>query len=113
MTHTIAWTIDENLGILGKVRCDAPEGTNCRLICDSGCEEWSPAGHEHALVDGGFCLIAAHLNIDPEALAEMYAGNETELRNAAIVSTWDGDYFTWNYAPVDELVTTNPEGTAA
>ena len=80
--------------------CDAPEGTSCRMWCDSDlCSDGYQEGHEaHDLFDQGECGIISCLNGDTSCIPELYEGPETRLRSDFIDLSWDSDGVTWSYS---------------
>lgn len=51
----------------------------------------------------GECNITTWLN-ESGTWDESYDGLETEVRSGLIVATWEGEYYTWEYAKPAEAV---------
>jgi hypothetical protein len=98
MTHRIKFTLHES-GIHAEFTCDAPVGTQCRLTCPDGCEEWDYIDHEHKLIDYGKCLYLDYFEALDEEVWLMFSGEEgTELRSGEVEVTYEGDgIVTWEY----------------
>jgi hypothetical protein len=105
--HSVVWWLDHDT-VWGQLLCSAPEGSNCRLICDKGCESW-PCGCEgHELVDYGKCNAAEWIT-DCGSLEEMYSGKDLRpLKDGPVEVTWEGDYYSWRY--VDDFLPRTDDG---
>lgn len=108
MTHKLKvsinrWTVDFG------VKCESPEGSDCRLVCPEGCESWTVQRDEdgpyhvpfeleedgntfkrHRMVDSGKCNTALWLNDDPSLIPELYDGNEFVIGEHEITPVWSG-----------------------
>ena len=93
--HSIAWTIEGDW-ITGKLICVAPEGADCRLVCEQGCETVPCTGEDHRLVDGGSCNAAVWINeTGPQ---EAHGGDSPEtLRDGPVDVWWSGTSWRWAY----------------
>lgn len=108
MTHKMKFYIDR-YGIHVEPVCEAPEGSDCRLICDEHCESWVVERNEHGvfhrvwddiggtlteerhlMVDSGECNICLWLNDDPTLIPELYDGKELVIGEREIVPVWQG-----------------------
>src|SRR4029077_15637721 len=90
-------------------KCDAPEGTLCRMVCarcqkaqeEQGVCEYAEPPCEPDLQDMGRCQILLWFTED--APEECYNGeNGQPVRGPdwqPIVPEWDGDNYLWDYAP--------------
>ena len=78
-------------GLVPTFSCDAPVGSECRLTCSVGCEDWEQ-DHEHEMVDSGECQYVIWLengdfDWSHEGIAVLYDG--------PIDAKWMGDYFSF------------------
>lgn len=94
-THQVKWYVDDMA--YGKLECLAPPGADCRLVCVEGCESWPCGDPPHALMDNGVCNAVEW--IDNTDLGECHTGGEESIRNGVVTVEWDGDCWTWRYAP--------------
>lgn len=108
--HRIEWTHDEDR-TTARVVCDAPEGADCRLTCDEGCEEWTIERDEsgpfhsvctleddlrHDMRDMGECNVALYLN-EGECIEEMRSGDPSPIvvGSVSVIPVWEGGYYSW------------------
>ncbi len=92
-THSVAWFIDRD-AVYGLLTCTAPEGADCRLACEDGCESW-PC--DHVLVDQGVCGAIEWVNSVGSTEEGYGGGDERPLRDGAVTFRWDGDGYLWEY----------------
>lgn len=93
--HRVAWTIEGDW-ITGKLTCSAPVGSDCRIVCDHGCESWPCGDDGHALIDNGECNAALWINQDALETAHGGDGPET-LRDGPVDVWWTGTTWQWAY----------------
>lgn len=96
-------------------RCDAPEGSVCRLECAEFCgsEEWpcygwdpetdEPIQRAHDMIDSGECHVVLFLSESAGDPWESYEGPEPEILGeqtlpGPIEVAWRGAYYSWKYA---------------
>jgi hypothetical protein len=121
MPHYVKPVIDGDwIGL--EFRCDEPEGSICRITCppEHGCEvftmemvdgePWHTGysyddetdeesdGYLHKMIPRETCGI-----LEWDALNETYAGEKTVLHEGEVVFKWEHDYYSWTYAPVEEV----------
>jgi hypothetical protein len=106
--HAIKITIRSGGPVRAHFSCTAPEGSSCRQKCSRGCdsEEISTVCGEsgsHDFVDGGWtpgkCNVTDWLG-EAGMWDESYDGLDADVRSGPIEATWEGDYYTWDYAEV-------------
>lgn len=89
--------------LTARFECDAPVGSKCRLTCavNCGAEEW-PCGtwnddvdelEQHAMADSGECHVLLFLDNTDGA-------RDDADRTGLIEVTWEGDFYSWVYAPL-------------
>lgn len=99
--------------------CNEPEGADCRLTCEDGCEEWDgidrdlngvayhlvPAGDgavsPHGMVDSGECQVVLWLNEAAVPLEELSveSRSEFEVGRFRIKPVWTGSGVEWERMP--------------
>lgn len=112
--HKIVWThVCDH--VEGRAVCEAPEGSNCRVYCDQGCESYSIERDEigphhlvdtfdsemrHDMVPYDGCVVVDWLNAEPDVLPEMRVGGtgDFSLGETPIKPVWEGDYYAWEAA---------------
>lgn len=102
--HTIKVTIRSGGQVIAHFSCAAPVGSSCRTSCSRDCDDFtSPECGEngHDLVDypwpDGQCNVTEWLH-QSGTWEESYDGNGADVRSGPIVESWEGDYYTWDYA---------------
>lgn len=103
--HAIKVTITSGGPVRAQFSCTAPEGSSCRQVCSHGCdaEEMSTICRDsdsHDFIDGtwpeGQCNVTDWLS--EGTWDESYDGLDADVRSGPIVASWEGDYYTWDYA---------------
>jgi hypothetical protein len=96
--------LELNTGWLhARFSCHEPSGAECRRSCTRGCEEITEhcrVEHEWENVD--YCNLVTWLE-ESGTWDELYDGPKVLARSGQIATKWNGDSYTWSYAP-DSLV---------
>lgn len=95
-THTVRWE-HRNDSVEAVVSCTAPKGAACRMTCTAGCESWTLTGHEHTLVDQGFCNAVEWFDNCDSFLDCKVTYSAEAVRDAPIRVGWEGDFWGWEY----------------
>lgn len=104
--HAIKVTITSGGPVRAHFTCTAPDGSSCRQVCSHGCDmdEISTVCGDsgtHDFVDGarpeGQCNVTDWLSAEG-TWDELYDGLDAVVRSGPIEATWEGDYYTWDYA---------------
>lgn len=97
--HRLTVTIENEGALRFSIECNAPEGAQCRLTCDDGCEEFTFEGHVHPLVDSGECMPMVYLDNAGESIQEYYDGPIAPLVDGIVSLRYHGgdQYVTWHY----------------
>lgn len=94
--HEVHWLLNEQGGVTATFTCSAPDTEVCRLTCSGSCETL-PC--EHAVVaEPGRCLFVDWYDASGDEPAEFYGGETRAPLDGPVVPSWDGDYYTWDYA---------------
>lgn len=104
--HTIAWTIECAGGegqIEGRITCNAPEGSWCRMGCPANCEEWGEE-HEHDLADTGECILLPWIENSGERVEFFYVGDRMPLREGPVKLKYIDEGVEWQYLFLDDSV---------
>ena len=92
MSHRVEYRIS-GPDVWALLKCDEPEGAQCRLICPDGCESW-PC--EHELVDAGHCNEIEFIGNAGLALEFREGTEETGVVDGEVTINWDGDMYVWS-----------------
>lgn len=95
----------------GRVVCDAPELSICRLHCveDCGSEVWPCGGYDehdnptpkHEMADGGECQVVLFIEASGDLWDAYDDGEEPRTdtpRDGEIECEWDSEWYVWRYA---------------
>lgn len=93
MSHRVEYRISDG-DVWALLKCDEPEGAQCRLICPEGCETW-PCVHE--LTDAGYCNQINYIGTCGPALEFREGREETGVVDGEITIRWsDDDCYVWS-----------------
>lgn len=106
LDHHLTVTIGDEGDVDCTIRCEAPEGAQCRLTCDDGCDEFTYDDHEHPLIDSGECMPLVYIT-SGDSVREFYQGPVSPLRDGPVILTYHGGdcYVSWRYPEPTRPVT--------
>jgi hypothetical protein len=113
--HEVVWQFEAGALVRGKVVCNAPEGSECRLVCDEDCELYSDVSRDdsglwthlawaedddgnevevrHPMNDQGDCNAAMFIN---DSDLEECCPDDFEVARTPVSVRWNGDYYEWS-----------------
>ena len=98
------------------VTCLEREGAGCRLVCEQGCDEWSPVRRDehgpfhlvnddpadepvrHRMTDNGECNAVDWLRNDDAGIADLGPGSGFEIARFPVRVSWAGYGYRWEKA---------------